>query len=164
MPSPIDEIFEGAIQLAETPLPVERSESLQPATVANVGELGSGGDVPAKPRLHDPEIAMLLDPDLMEPDEVEPPPTTFPVRVTQVGGSAGDGNNPCTFTYNVWDVFEEVLGNSINVPMTPEKRRPLVGERSAPNARTFGLGFFDEDDNFILYDANEVEAVELCIE
>lgn len=161
MPSPIDDIFEDALQLSDSPLPLERSESLQPATVAHIGELGSGGDVPAKPRLHDPEIAMLLDAELVDPAD-DLIPSTIPVRVTQAGGSAGDETTQCTFIYNVWDLREEVLGNSINTPMTPARPRPRIGEMVAPADRAFGLGFFDEGDNFVLYDVGEVEAVEAC--
>lgn len=161
MPSPIDEIFEGALQLSDTPLPLEKAESLQPATVANVGELGSGGDIPAKTRLHDSEIAMLIDAEPMETlDDIDP--ATIPVRVTQIDGSAGNETSQCSFTYNVWNLREEVLGNSINIPMTPERPRPALGEMVAPSERAFGIGFFDEDDNFVLWDVGEVQAVEIC--
>lgn len=82
----------------------------------------------------------------------------FPVKPTQVGGVAGDTTTKCSFTYDVTDINGAALGTA----MTPEKNRTSLGAHVAPAAGDFGVGFYDADGSFKLWDANEVIDTEAC--
>jgi len=163
MPDPIDILFKDSIELPKEPLPLRQAEALQPATVSGIGELKGGSANPASMRLHDSEIALIITDDLMEPSDDPRIAALFPVRVTQIGGFTGDQDNQCSFTYNVYDIRGEVLGNSETTPITPEHPRPELGPMVAPAANAFGIGFYDEEDNFFLWTVGEVPDIELCI-
>lgn len=85
-------------------------------------------------------------------------PAHFAVKVTQVGGSGGGPSTQCSFTYDV----ESESGIPLGSAMTPARRRPAAGPFSAPPANSWGSGFFAVDGTFVLWDANEVPAVEVC--
>lgn len=75
----------------------------------------------------------------------------FPVKPTQVGGSAGNKTTQVSFTYDVTDLNGATLG----LAMTPQKNRTSLGAHVAPTAGDFGVGFYDADGSFKLWDANE---------
>lgn len=87
------------------------------------------------------------------------PPALFPVQIDQTGGSAGDTTTQCSFTYTVRDLQGYQLGTG----MTPLKRRPTIGKMSAVDpSYGWGVGFYDTDGTFKLWDANETLATAAC--
>lgn len=83
---------------------------------------------------------------------------TFAVLVTQTGGSSGGTASACTFTYDVTDL----AGVSLGTAMTPARPRPTIGKMKAPSAGAYGIGFFDEAGDFVLWDPGEVPDPEVC--
>jgi hypothetical protein len=87
----------------------------------------------------------------------------FAVDVTQAGGVEGDGDTPCSFTYEIRDLAGNILANSVAVPLAPEKARTSVGKYVAGS----GLGWARLNRTtgaITLWDANEAENVEVCDE
>lgn len=83
---------------------------------------------------------------------------TFGVKVFKTGGSAGSATTQCTFVYTVKDESGVVLGTG----MTPAKLRPAAGPFAAPPDGSWGLAFRAADNTLVLWDPNEVPAVEVC--
>jgi hypothetical protein len=75
----------------------------------------------------------------------------FPVDVAQVGGSAGDGTNACSFTYDVTSLDGRTLASGVS----PVWARPAIGKMTAA---THGDGYYDSDGEFVLYRVDEVPA------
>ena len=82
----------------------------------------------------------------------------FPVKVTQTGGSAGNKTTQCSFTYTV----ETINDVQLATVQSPAKKRPSVGKMAAPASDSYGLAFYDEDGDLVLYDANETLAPNAC--
>jgi hypothetical protein len=84
----------------------------------------------------------------------------FPVLVTQTGGSAGSQVPPvdCSFVYTVKDLAGTTLGTG----MSPVKRRDQRTQYEAPPADTPGVGYYQADGAFRLWDANERIATAVC--
>lgn len=165
MPDPIDKLFKNAINLPADPLPVKQAEAKQPSTVSGIGEVKDGSGIPAQIRLHDKEIALIIGEDFLQPPEEEPSlvGVMFMVRVTQSGGSAGDGTTICTFTYEVRDLNGEILKDSVVTPLSPQHPRPLFGQMVAPATNAYGVAFYDETEQIFLWDVGEVPFVEVCV-
>jgi len=88
------------------------------------------------------------------------PHVLHPVKVTNDGGSSGDEDTQCDFTYTVKTIY----GTTIAEEVTPLKARPATGALVAPSASSYGLGFWDENGDFQLWDANETLDTETCEE
>ncbi|KKN89725.1 hypothetical protein LCGC14_0235710 [marine sediment metagenome] len=93
----------------------------------------------------------------------------FAVRVWQDGGSTdGDEDTKCNRTYQVRTLPATAIstgGEELGSAMTPLKRRPAFGPLDVPSDLSdgeIGTGFYDEDDVFFLYDANETLDVDAC--
>ena len=83
------------------------------------------------------------------------PTSVFPVIVSVDGGVAGDESTDCSFTYEVDDINENKLGDSL----TPQKpRAPLT---TYLPGTLYGWAFW-LNGTLILLDALEREAVEVC--
>jgi hypothetical protein len=79
----------------------------------------------------------------------------FAVDLTEDGGSDGDASNPPNYTYTATSLD----GNTTHgTGLTPKKQR--VNGSFASGDGEVGLGYFDENENFQLYDANEVETLQ----
>lgn len=96
----------------------------------------------------------------------------FAVKVWRDGGST-DGNKTtqCDRTYTVRTldalgvgIGGELLGTGMN-PTTAGKQRPTTGLLVTPpeeGGGVIGIGYYDKDDNFQLYDANEALDTDPC--
>lgn len=85
---------------------------------------------------------------------ISAPASLLPVRVSKVGGFAGDSNSPCAFIYDVWDFYDELLldADRIGVGLTPRTRRASRGKyewahdgSSGPKLYGYGLALFFPD-------------------
>ena len=95
-------------------------------------------------------------------------------KVWQDGGSTdGDATNQCDRTYlaKTFDAYDEADGGTIlGEELMPQKQRPYVGKlvtAPATGQGLIGTGFYLLDANygetqFVLFDANETLAVEVC--
>ena len=99
----------------------------------------------------------------------------FAVRVWQDGGTTdGDGTTQCDRTYIAADldaVFPssgdagDTTGYVYGTELTPVKRRPETGELDCPPASgdgVVGMGYYDFDGAFQLWDANERLNTDTC--
>ncbi len=93
----------------------------------------------------------------------------FAVRVWQDGGSTdGDEDTKCNRTYQVRTLPATAIstgGEELGSAMTPLKRRPAFGPLDVPSDLSdgeIGTGFYDEDEVFFLFDANETLQVDAC--
>lgn len=82
--------------------------------------------------------------------------STFAVKVTKDGGSAGTSSTACTWTYTVKDLDDNILGTSVAV----QKARPngLITEAAAGS---YGVAFYDID-TLKLWDVAEVPDTDPC--
>lgn len=166
MPSIIDDLFKDATQLSSDQLPLKQSKADQPSNVSGVGEIKDDSSSPAEYRLHDTEMAHIVAEDLRD-EEPATPITSFPVRVVQSGGSAGDATTKATFTYVVRSLFGEILDDTDTTPIRPEYQRPtgkLIAPTSSPtdSGNPYGMAFWDENHILHLWDVSEVESTAIC--
>lgn len=80
----------------------------------------------------------------------------FAVDVTTDGGTAGDRDTQCDFTYEVFDL----KGNSLATAKTPLWARPQWG---AMVAATRGMAYWGEDQLY-LYQVDEMQDLEICVD
>lgn len=80
------------------------------------------------------------------------PPSPIPhvVKVKQVGGSAGDNDDPCSFTYDIWAYNGDTADDTerLATGLTPENRSTGTfpdGKYLAPTTGTKGLAHYDPD-------------------
>ncbi len=166
-----DRLFENAQQLTLPEIPLESSESLQPDPISTLGELKERSEPPAQGRFSDSQIALIEEPEATAPGTGPPDdPLTavVPVYISQVGGFEGDVDSPCTFTYEMSDLFGNILENSVLFPVSPARPRPQFG-RIVPAAagglsseKALGIAIIETDASITLYDAGEVPGVAAC--
>jgi len=89
----------------------------------------------------------------------------FPVKVEKTAGVGGDCDTACSFVYTVrsveWD--GESGGEVYGTNMTPLKARPTGLTMFAQSgSENYGIGFYREDGDFVLWDANEYISAECC--
>jgi hypothetical protein len=84
----------------------------------------------------------------------------FPVLVSKDGGSAGDEDNPCTYTYTVTDLAGTITYGTGMSPAKPRTSKGAMVYQSGTPA--YGTGFWDNDQEFVLWDAGEVFQVAVC--
>jgi len=92
------------------------------------------------------------------------PPSVFPVTMRKTGGSAGDHNTKCSFTYTVKAFPEESgapdLETGLDPTSNPSKyQRPEIGRMKEA---TFGLACFDGDGRLVIAWCNEVMVAKAC--
>ena len=78
-------------------------------------------------------------------------PSIFRVLVTKDGGAAGSDAADCSFTYGV----TSCAGATLGAGMTPKRPRLTKVEYEEPSAASPGLGYYDSDGAFQLYEAIE---------
>lgn len=159
----IDRLFEKSVDSGIPEIPLLPAEVRQPDLVRGIGELrDSAGENPATLRQQDSEIALIGGEDLTEPGREEVDEfITFPVRVTQLGGTQGTATATATFTYAVRDLLGTVLEATDTIPIQPSHPRP-IGQVSVPPSNSFGLAFYDETDTLVLWTVGEVPLTAVC--
>lgn len=86
------------------------------------------------------------------------PGEEFAVRVSIDSGSAGSGSTNCSWTYEV----SSLRGKVVATGQTPALlREPLLEYVETPD-NSEGTAFYDEDGNFVLFNANELPAIHTC--
>jgi len=75
----------------------------------------------------------------------------FPVKLTVDGGTPGDINTTCSFTYKVEDLDDNLLGEGL----TPKTQRIPLCEYLQPGAQSEGVGYAEKDNTFVLYHVAE---------
>ena len=92
----------------------------------------------------------------------------FAVKVWQDGGSTdGTSGAQCDRTYEVrtLEATSITTGTQLGTDLTPKKKRPTTGPLNTPptdGVGYVGLGYYDENGAFALYDANESLNTDLC--
>ncbi|QNN23535.1 hypothetical protein HED60_15040 [Planctomycetales bacterium ZRK34] len=84
--------------------------------------------------------------------------TVFAVNLTEDGGSDGDESTQASYTYTAKSLDDAFTFGTV---LTPKKQRPSVGTVTSGDGLV-GLGYYDDDGDFQLYDANEVKTWEVC--
>ena len=83
----------------------------------------------------------------------------FRVKVTKDGGSAGDEDNNCSWTYTV----TSLEGDELATGVTPEKDRYAKCAYAEPGANSPGLAYWDTTDTLKLYEAlDEIQDTNVC--
>lgn len=81
----------------------------------------------------------------------------FPVKVTRVPpeeseeDDAGSLTTKCDFVYDVTDIFGRPLGSA----MSPAYDRPALGKYVPAPDGSYGTGFYNEDNEFVLWMVRE---------
>lgn len=88
--------------------------------------------------------------------EYAPP---FAVKLARAGGNVGTRVTATTWTYAVIDFFNNILGDSVASPITPDSRIATLGPLTEA---TLGLACYDEDGVLKILWANEALMVGGC--
>jgi len=157
LPAPPDlSAFDQAEQDALRPF-VESMEAVRRLAdgIANLPDATPTAPLPAVP----PQTKVLGE----EPEEtariIPERADIFRVKVTKDGGSAGDEDNNCSWTYTVTSLGGDELGTEI----TPEKDRYPKCAYKEPGENSPGLAYWHTDDTLKLYEVlDEVPDTTVC--
>jgi hypothetical protein len=89
------------------------------------------------------------------------PGVPFPVTLSSPAGASGSDTTQCAYTYTVTTAVGGVqLATSLNPASSPHvHNRPSLGEMVAAD---HGMAYYKADGTLVVYDCNEVPAVEDC--
>lgn len=90
------------------------------------------------------------------------PACFFPCNVRLVGGSAGDQNSDCTFTYDVYTIGGDKRLLEAVEPLKPRPHGRLEAQALEEPLDQIGVLFIDREGELQLWDAGEVPARRPC--
>jgi hypothetical protein len=166
MPPTVQQIFDKAPEVEFPDQPMQQGELRQPDDVKTLGELKDNFDPPMQARLYDSEVSFV--PTVEESSPGRPKDEGiffFPVIVTQNGGAQGDSSTEASWSYTVTDLHGIILGGTDVNPQEPHVLRPNIGRVRVPsdvNTPAYGVAFYQEDGNLILWSVGEAIQAGAC--
>ncbi len=131
-------------------------------TRTRAGHVRVNGNVD-KVEVSDSGINIILsDSEEGDDGEIVTPANSIFVYAEKDGGSAGDADNTCSFTYSLYELDQATAmtkkaeGGDAATAMEPQKRRLVKTKYTTVTGKKLAVAFYDEDGDLVLWDANEI--------